>query len=778
MPTIETLKFIAEDYLYSKTTQWEISQDIQNVQSIACMEFAEQFVESVAISDVLPFVFDKFQGEWILKEKNYLGELFYGLLRLQNEIVINSGDVKPFLKFSTTFKIRNCDRKLPAEYKYEVSENSKILSAVASNLNLKRANFSGNPMSTMGIEGLLEGELINSFVIRLREATNRESFKKKVAERNKKSTQSFTKAKRYIERLYANYPALFCVRIAVCYKEQYENMMLLEKSAHYLTKFLEAFETDLNLGSPVGWFWKREYITEVGYRYYLFVFFDGQKTLYDPMNIQFVYGSYWQSVTGNQGTYFIPPVPEMVYKHSGTELPGQGYSDSLESVLSSIKCMFMRDILLRLERTEGFDHFGIGKLPRSANYKPATNSSIQTRRYLSDTVQTRGKNKKSDRLDRKLCEELYCKKLYKFLFDRTKLHNSEFIFKTYADSLFALECFIDEVLSNDEPPFVACLGEDGRKDYAPAALAVEYFGRVRDFIEVVEVLSPLYEYSEGIKVFITCSHAMGLQGKSLDWRSIFSDPQKINPRFNASAAEIFNTLVKAIRCAWKTHNTQAKINKWKSGVITRHKAYSKYVESFFDDGCTRLMVLQIDVGYKKQYANSIKIADIKEDLTHLFINKRCNSLFRFRKGYIAKLEDDVDTGIFYHLLFFLDDSEGKTSSHIHSAKDFGEYWETTITKGRGDYWFGNYILSRHDALGRCGIWFINFSDADLRKKLTEQVVGNLFKVDQFFKSKAVPDVNHIRRGDDLPKKANKKRGRPCKVEPIKKRGRPQKLVKK
>jgi hypothetical protein len=49
---------------------------------------------------------------------------------------------------------------------------------------------------------------------------------------------------------------------------------------------LEAFETDLNLGSPVGWFWKREYITEVGYRYYLFVFFDGQKTLYDPMNIQ------------------------------------------------------------------------------------------------------------------------------------------------------------------------------------------------------------------------------------------------------------------------------------------------------------------------------------------------------------------------------------------------------------------------------------------------------------------------------------------------------------
>ena len=190
------------------------------------------------------------------------------------------------------------------------------------------------------------------------------------------------------------------------------------------------------------------------------------------------------------------------------------------------------------------------------------------------------------------------------------------------------------------------------------------------------------------------------------------------------------------------------------------------------------MVLQIDVGYKKQYANSIKIADIKEDLTHLFINKRCNSLFRFRKGYIAKLEDDVDTGIFYHLLFFLDDSEGKTSSHIHSAKDFGEYWETTITKGRGDYWFGNYILSRHDALGRCGIWLINFSDADLRKKLTEQVVGNLFKVDQFFKSKAVPDVNHIRRGDDLPKKANKKRGRPCKVEPIKKRGRPQKLVKK
>lgn len=172
------------------------------------------------------------------------------------------------------------------------------------------------------------------------------------------------------------------------------------------------------------------------------------------------------------------------------------------------------------------------------------------------------------------------------------------------------------------------------------------------------------------------------------------------------------------------------------------------------------MVLQINLGYKKQYANSIHIHEIKKDLNHLLRNKRCNSIFHSRKGYIAKLEYRVDKGIYWHILFFLDDSEGKNSSHIHSVEDFGEYWDDTITKGRGDYWKANANVYHNDA-GRGGIWVINLSDTKLRNNLKESVIGYLCKVDQFIKPKFGPGVELFRSGY-LPKKPVKKRGRPRK----------------
>jgi len=367
--THDAFESIWLDYHYpitntiSNTTNWIPSQDIQNQQSLISMELEEQFVESVTKSDELPFVFEKTLEGTILKKENRLGALFYYLLRLQNE--------------SATFKIHNCERRQYLN-RYEVSENSKILYSVASDLNLHRANFTGNPMSRMGTEGLLEGELISSVFTRLREATKRKSFKMKVNERKKESTQSFTKTKRYIDRLYANSPRLFGVPMVICYQGEYANQITLEESNNHLMKFLEAFETDLTLGSP-GWWWKREYMTEISYRYYLIFFFDGQKIPYNPKLIQDVCGRHWRSVTRDRGAYFIPPVPEMDHQHCGTGLSQQGYGDSLELILSGMQRMLMRDIFLRLQRSKKIDHFGMGELPRLVDGTPPNNSFTQLR---------------------------------------------------------------------------------------------------------------------------------------------------------------------------------------------------------------------------------------------------------------------------------------------------------------------------------------------------------------------------------------------------------------
>jgi len=234
-------------------------------------------------------------------------------------------------------------------------------------------------MSRIGTGGMFEGELINSFVTRLQEATKRESFKTKVAEREREPRNSIMKSIRYIDRLYANHPSLYGVRMVFCYRNYYANSIILEESADHLVNFLEAFETNPKLGSPVGWWWKREFITEVGYRYHLIIFFDGRKTAYKPKQFQDVYNRHWHSVTRNQGTSFIPPVPEMDYQLCGAGLPQQEYEESLESLLLSIQCMLFRDIFLRLERRLKFDHFGMGKLPRSTSYKPPKNSVTQPR---------------------------------------------------------------------------------------------------------------------------------------------------------------------------------------------------------------------------------------------------------------------------------------------------------------------------------------------------------------------------------------------------------------
>ena len=372
--TRDALDSIWWDYRYPGDLQWVHSQDIQNEQPIAYWEAVEQFVESIAKSTEPAFVFNKNFAGTTLKKSHRLGKLFYDLLGLHNKNIVNSSEFKPYNpEFSNTFRIRY---NYSVRNKYEVSENMKIFYTVASDLNLHLAHFTGNPMSKISNDGLvLEGELINSFVTRLREATKRKSFKTKVEDRKKESSQNFIKTKRYVERLHANNPLCFYgVRMLMCYYNQYADSISLTKSNAHLMKFLDALETDSTLGSLVGYWWKREYMTETGYRYYLIVFFNID---YDQTLIHNISNNYWSSITENQGWYFIPIVPDRDYQRCNAIVPLQGgHIDNLNSLLSSIQRMFMRDLFLRLEYNQRFDHFGMGQLPKLTNTVLPSNITI------------------------------------------------------------------------------------------------------------------------------------------------------------------------------------------------------------------------------------------------------------------------------------------------------------------------------------------------------------------------------------------------------------------
>jgi hypothetical protein len=360
-------------------------------------------------------------------------------------------------------------------------------------------------------------------------------------------------------------------------------------------------------------------------------------------------------------------------------------------------------------------------------------------------------------LDKNLCQWMYRQRLHDILLDPTKIQNKK-LSKLYVSTLSRLEFFIDELLSNDEIPFVLSLSGNGTKDYDPSSLAHSYFILVNDFIDAVNMLSQHYYYSERINVFIDCCYSMGLLDIDLEWNNIWYDPKKTDPRFDGiSAADIFNKLVEKIRHEWKTNNIQAKVNARKKDSNNRYTEYCKYIDALFNN-CARQIVLRIDLYYKKQYANNFTIADITNDLNHLFENKRCNSIFNYMNGYIAKLEFGVDKGLHYHVLFFFDGSERNIYSHIHFAEEIGKYWVDTITKGRGDYWNVNDNAAHYDSLGKRGIGVINWDETNLMKNL-KYIVQYFCKVDQFIRPKFGSKVRLLRRGNP-PKIPIKKMGKP------------------
>ena len=366
------------DYFYLTTNTtgqiyWIASQDIQyQPYLITCLELAEKLVESVAKSAELPFIFDKsLEGTRLIK-KNRLGELLYELIAKQNVRPESPNSVEIPFRFSVPFKIENFDR---AQYRYEVSENLKILHTVASDLKFNCLNFTGNPISEI-IPGLLEGELINSLVIRLREATKRKSFKTNATVRKKDSTQSFTKTKRYIERLFDNNPYSYSIRMFMYYQNDHANSITLEESDKHLMQFLKLLEDVLEQGNILGWWWKREYMTELGYRYHLIIFLDQKIIPYNP-NLIRDFGYKWDSITGQRGAYYIPFVPEWDYQQCEYGFYQQEARDNVPSLLLSINRMLMRDVYMRLHLNQRFNHFGMGPLPKLANNGLTNNRFMQ-----------------------------------------------------------------------------------------------------------------------------------------------------------------------------------------------------------------------------------------------------------------------------------------------------------------------------------------------------------------------------------------------------------------
>lgn len=371
----------------------------------------------------------------------------------------------------------------------------------------------------------------------------------------------------------------------------------------------------------------------------------------------------------------------------------------------------------------------------------------------------------SDTLDRVFCRRVY-HYLADALFPPGRLRYPKIGSKFYAERLYRLQCFVDDLNSTNEVPFVPGIDKRNNLEYHFANLVQRYFRSMQDFIETIKSLSPMYDYNEHINVFTRCCDALGLLDAKVDWSDFWRSPPIVYPQLGGmNAAELFNRLVSDIREMCKSYNVKAKIRHQRAEANRRNAEYLAYDQELFDKYAV-LIVSRVDLYYEKEFANSIDIHDAVNDLDHLLQNFRCNAIFRHLVGRIIKLEYGADgKGIHFHLILYFDGSKRKKASHIYLTQCIGEYWVRTITKGRGDYWNCNAQIQDFIKKGTCGLGPIHANDIHLRRNLRNIVIKYLCKSDQYVRPKLGSRIKLIRRGE-APKKRPIKRGRPRLVRPF------------
>ena len=155
------------------------------------------------------------------------------------------------------------------------------------------------------------------------------------------------------------------------------------------------------------------------------------------------------------------------------------------------------------------------------------------------------------------------------------------------------------------------------------------------------------------------------------------------------------------------------------------KSTSKYLDQMFDH-TSKIQVIRLDLGYKKEHARKASIEDIRKDFTHLLNNRRTKpSVFGDMIGYIAKREYTEDKGPHIHGAFFYDGQ--KIGKDAYKGDQIGEYWKNEITNGNGLYHNCNRKKEKYED---CALGMIDHTDTTKRAVLNENAIGYLCKEEQ------------------------------------------------
>ena len=241
---------------------------------------------------------------------------------------------------------------------------------------------------------------------------------------------------------------------------------------------------------------------------------------------------------------------------------------------------------------------------------------------------------------------------------------------------------------------------------------------------IADDLPSEYAYSANVDLFMDCYLKLGLNRMPVP---ILSPNELV---FGRPEFELLNELIRMIRT--KSEDPEHKLRKknLRDRSNKRMRSAMKLVRRLFEK-YNKLLVLRIDLSYRKELKDSITPEVAKSDLSRLLNNTRTNrTLFEFLVGYIWKLEYGQDKGYHYHAIMFFNGSDVRND--YYRAMLIGEYWNNVITKGRGTYF--NCNAKKHE-YQHIGIGMVRRNDFLTRDNLRNRVIKYLAKSEQYLRAK-------------------------------------------
>ncbi|MYM76065.1 inovirus-type Gp2 protein [Duganella sp. FT134W] len=231
------------------------------------------------------------------------------------------------------------------------------------------------------------------------------------------------------------------------------------------------------------------------------------------------------------------------------------------------------------------------------------------------------------------------------------------------------------------------------------------------FSAMIECFEDGFEYSEHVNAFFNSLNA------------IYSRTQ--NSQCLPRTPQFFNELVTRIRDEAASKTFKRKVAVRNHNVIRNFESVYDLVDSLFLK-YSRLLVLRIDLCYRKEARNSISAEKASEHRKDFLNRSRGNSIFNHRVGYIWKLEYGEYDKHHFHFAFFFDGAKVRNDWFI--GNEIGKYW---IEFTQGD---GAYHVCYKTQYKRPGVGMIRHDDRQMRDNLMFSL-AYLVKKEQFLRKK-------------------------------------------